>query len=850
MSDDEKALAKRESHASACSSENCRLWPPLLDRLANRALSPNDSLETKMRKKYFFVVVIISMVVTLVTLPAHLQKAGWFGDLHRIGMAILLVIVMVVMLVLRRLPMMAIHITIFASCYMVALMVVTSNGEPTLLLSYVIIVDVLLVLRMPRYATMAVVSCSLLVTILTYAESAFRLLGLFEAAGSPDKTQYYQTRYCSCGKPPCGNGDLYEEFATPVANCSYVLILDFVLTRMFAEGVETERAKVTASIEAANAIAERLARFDLEAAEEMLEARGSGVAGMPSGVRRALSQLLHNLRCYRPYIPNALFDELHELHDKMSTGTPSSQQSAGDNLSFSCSPRTRQAPGAVNGVAAIVFTDIVGSTTLWEQAPQVMSKSLKLHNTVIRDAIEQHDGYEVKTIGDAFMVAFPGAARGLAFGLSVQEALLHAAWPAELLTLPACCVDSKGIWGGLAIRIGVCCGEVDVVVNVLTARADYFGTTVNTAARMEAACPQGGVCASKELMEEVVAEADGIDLVAVNMGSVKLKGLAEEVELQASYRPALASRWETRDHRSNAAVPLTKEPTSGTRTGLSMRRTPGPCTVATVEMQVPPTGGRSFAWNTHVSFLLTCVTRGHGKVLALAGQSMCVSWNATAPCPTHVENSLRFAGLVGGAADSSDGMFFTLGVCTTEAVYGTVGNAEQRFLNVFGEGVGMCRRLAEEAHSIGKVCLYSNVTTLKVSPLVSRFFFPLLTWGTDAATTGYRRHAVAVVDLQDLVRRGVTSWAADEVPPEAGGSDAYSRLTPHGTGTVSRRCSAQSSGGGSLLQSVHGSTASLATLARGRRERLLAERSDQNERRESEGQTSVSIVTDGSFRGL
>eukprot|EP00755_Sulcionema_specki_P000761 Sspe_Gene.115726::Locus_103533_Transcript_1_1_Confidence_1.000_Length_1846::g.115726::m.115726 len=52
---------------------------------------------------------------------------------------------------------------------------------------------------------------------------------------------------------------------------------------------------------------------------------------------------------------------------------------------------------------AIVFTDIKQSTVLWESHPCDMKTTLQMHNTIIRDCLATFDGYEVKTIGDAFM---------------------------------------------------------------------------------------------------------------------------------------------------------------------------------------------------------------------------------------------------------------------------------------------------------------------------------------------------------------------------------------------------------------------------------------------------------------
>ena len=59
---------------------------------------------------------------------------------------------------------------------------------------------------------------------------------------------------------------------------------------------------------------------------------------------------------------------------------------------------------APTGTVTLVFTDIEGSTALWEHFGPDFQPMLDLHDAVLRSAIAAHDGYEVKTEGDAFMV--------------------------------------------------------------------------------------------------------------------------------------------------------------------------------------------------------------------------------------------------------------------------------------------------------------------------------------------------------------------------------------------------------------------------------------------------------------
>jgi len=74
----------------------------------------------------------------------------------------------------------------------------------------------------------------------------------------------------------------------------------------------------------------------------------------------------------------------------------------------------------------LVFTDVQSSTEQWESTPEAMAESLALHNSVMREAIDHHHGYEVKTEGDAFMVAFSDAKEAVQWCFDVQKRVRYA----------------------------------------------------------------------------------------------------------------------------------------------------------------------------------------------------------------------------------------------------------------------------------------------------------------------------------------------------------------------------------------------------------------------------------------
>ena len=65
------------------------------------------------------------------------------------------------------------------------------------------------------------------------------------------------------------------------------------------------------------------------------------------------------------------------------------------------------------GTVTFLFTDIEGSTRMWEQYPRAMQAAIARHDALLREAIEQHGGYVFKTVGDAFCAAFPTAPQAL-----------------------------------------------------------------------------------------------------------------------------------------------------------------------------------------------------------------------------------------------------------------------------------------------------------------------------------------------------------------------------------------------------------------------------------------------------
>jgi class 3 adenylate cyclase len=86
------------------------------------------------------------------------------------------------------------------------------------------------------------------------------------------------------------------------------------------------------------------------------------------------------------------------------------------------------------GTLTFLFTDIEGSTKMWERSPEAMRGALARHNKILRETIEAHGGYIFKTVGDAFCDAFSTALDALEAALEAQRALLSEEWSEEIRT--------------------------------------------------------------------------------------------------------------------------------------------------------------------------------------------------------------------------------------------------------------------------------------------------------------------------------------------------------------------------------------------------------------------------------
>ncbi len=172
-----------------------------------------------------------------------------------------------------------------------------------------------------------------------------------------------------------------------------------------------------------------------------------------------------------------------------------------------------------SGTVTLLFTDVEGSTRLWDAERDAMAAALRRHDQLLRTAIEQAGGYVFKTVGDSFCAAFSAARAGLEAALTAQRSLAAESWP-----------TSRPIMVRMSLHAGVC-EERD---------GDYFGPAVNRAARLLTVA-QGGQVLVSGVAAELLSEElpDGVGLR--ELGTHQLKDLSRPeriYQVEAAFLPA------------------------------------------------------------------------------------------------------------------------------------------------------------------------------------------------------------------------------------------------------------------------------------------------------------------------
>jgi TolB-like protein len=156
-----------------------------------------------------------------------------------------------------------------------------------------------------------------------------------------------------------------------------------------------------------------------------------------------------------------------------------------------------------------MFTDIVGYTSLTQKDEALSMQLLEEHRMLVRPFFPKHNGREVKTIGDAFLVEFASALEAVRCAFDIQQSM-HEMNNGRL--------PEKQV----QLRIGVHVGDV------IHSQDDVYGDAVNVANRIEPLATPGGICISGQVYENI---RNKFEFPLVSIGKKELKNVGEPMEV-------------------------------------------------------------------------------------------------------------------------------------------------------------------------------------------------------------------------------------------------------------------------------------------------------------------------------
>ncbi len=166
-------------------------------------------------------------------------------------------------------------------------------------------------------------------------------------------------------------------------------------------------------------------------------------------------------------------------------------------------------------LAAIMFTDMVGYTALGQRNESLSLALVEEQRKLIRPILSRHNGREVKTIGDAFLVEFPSALDAVRCAYDIQRAVRE-----FNISLP----EERRVH----LRVGVHLGDV------VESGGDISGDAVNVASRIEPLAEDGGVCVTRQVYDHV---QNKFELKLASLGVKPLKNVSMPIEVYKMMMP-------------------------------------------------------------------------------------------------------------------------------------------------------------------------------------------------------------------------------------------------------------------------------------------------------------------------
>ncbi len=162
------------------------------------------------------------------------------------------------------------------------------------------------------------------------------------------------------------------------------------------------------------------------------------------------------------------------------------------------------------GTVTFLFTDMEGSTRLWDEFPAAMNEALTRHDEILAGVAEAHDGYVFSRAGDGWGVAFASSVEAVRAALEAQRRIADEEWPPPI--------------GSIRLRMGLHAGIAN------QRDGDFFGTAVNRAARVSAAA-NGGQVFLTEAVRALIADDPSADWQLHDLGEHRLRDLTRAEHL-------------------------------------------------------------------------------------------------------------------------------------------------------------------------------------------------------------------------------------------------------------------------------------------------------------------------------
>jgi predicted ATPase/class 3 adenylate cyclase len=190
-------------------------------------------------------------------------------------------------------------------------------------------------------------------------------------------------------------------------------------------------------------------------------------------------------------------------------------------------PPVRSEPSLPTGTITFLFTDIEGSTRLWQAHRDAMPAALARHHAVLKAAMAAHNGHVFQIVGDAFCVAFATPVEGVAAALAAQRALRDEPW---------------GQTGPVRVRMALHSGSAPMQAGDHLAGVYGSGLTLSHAARLLSAGHGGQILLSQAACELFVDQMPG-GLVLRDLGEHQLKDLVRREHIYQVVAPDLAAEF-------------------------------------------------------------------------------------------------------------------------------------------------------------------------------------------------------------------------------------------------------------------------------------------------------------------